>query len=297
TDDVGDALRVSALRAVRRSVSHAHGARRVGEQRVGKIEFLREVLVLLDGIETDAQDGGVFRGKITGSIPEPAALEGSTRRVGLRVEPEDDVLAAQVAELHRLALVGREGEIGRGVADVQHGHAFPRIRWSWSWLAMIVLDGATGTELGRRGVETRSRLFSAAALLSEEGVATLRAVHADYVSAGAQVITANTFRTNPRKAGARWRELTELAVRVARESGARVAGSMAPVEDCYRPDLRPSPDVALLEHRELAQALAAAGCDLLLVETVVAADEGLVAVRAAVETGLPVWVAALAMAN
>src|SRR5439155_152146 len=39
------------------------------------------------------------------------------------------------------------------------------------------------------------------------------------------------------------------------------------------------------------------GCDLLLVETVVAADEGLVAVRAAVETGLPVWVAALAMAN
>jgi len=160
---------------------------------------------------------------------------------------------------------------------------------------MIVLDGATGTELGRRGVETRSRLFSAAALLSEEGVATLRAVHADYVSAGAQVITANTFRTNPRKAGARWRELTELAVRVARESGARVAGSMAPVEDCYRPDLRPPPDVAMREHRELAQALAAAGCDLLLVETVVAADEGLVATRAAVETGLPVWVAALAM--
>ena len=42
-------------------------------------------------------------------------------------------------------------------------------------------------------------------------------------------------------------------------------------------------------------ALAGAGCDLLLVETVVAADEGLMAVRAAVETGLPVWVAAMAM--
>src|SRR5207245_1734120 len=85
------------------------------------------------------------------------------------------------------------------------------------------------------------------------------------------------------------------AVRLALESGATVSGAMAPVADCYRPDLRPPPDVALLEHRELAQALAAAGCDLLLVETVVAADEGLVAVRAAVETGLPVWVAALAM--
>src|SRR5947207_15997629 len=129
---------------------------------------------------------------------------------------------------------------------------------------MILLDGATGTELGRRGVDTRSALFSAAALVSEAGIAAQRTVHADYVKAGAQVITANTFRTNPRKAGARWRELTELAVGIARRSGAAVAGSMAPVEDCYRPDLRPSRKVALDEHRALAGALAAAGCDLLL---------------------------------
>jgi len=160
---------------------------------------------------------------------------------------------------------------------------------------MIVLDGATGTELGRRGVDTRGTLFSAAALLSEQGIAALRAVHAAYVQAGAQVITANTFRTNPRKAGGRWRELTEIAVRIAHESGAKVAGSIAPAEDCYRPDLRPPPRIAEAEHRELARALAQAGCDLLLVETVVAADEGLAAVRAAAATGLPVWVAALAM--
>src|SRR3989475_10933259 len=127
---------------------------------------------------------------------------------------------------------------------------------------MIVLDGATGTELGRRGVDTRGALFSAAALLSEEGIAALRAVHAAYVQAGAQVITANTFRTNPRKAGARWREWTELAVGVARQSGAAVAGSMAPVEDCYRPDLRPSTEVALDEHRALAGAPARASWPL-----------------------------------
>ena len=160
---------------------------------------------------------------------------------------------------------------------------------------MIVLDGATGTELGLRGVDTRGVLFSAEALLSAKGTGTLRDVHRDYARAGAQVVTANTFRTNPRKAGARWRELTQLAVRLARESGAVVAGSMAPVEDCYLADLRPPPEVALREHRELASALADAGCDLLLVETVAAADEGLAAVRAAVATGLPVWVAAMAM--
>ncbi len=162
---------------------------------------------------------------------------------------------------------------------------------------MIALDGATGTELGRRGVDTRGPLFSAAALLSEAGIAALRAVHREYVEAGAQVITANTFRTNPRKAGTRWRELTRRAVAIAHESGAAVAGSIAPVEDCYRPGLRPPAGVARREHGELARALAEDGCDLLLVETVAAADEGLAAVQAAVETGLPVWVSAMAMAD
>jgi S-methylmethionine-dependent homocysteine/selenocysteine methylase len=110
---------------------------------------------------------------------------------------------------------------------------------------VIVLDGATGTELGRRGVETRSKLFSAAALLDEKGRRTLLQIHRDYLKAGAQVITANTFRTNPRTAGPRWRELTELAVHIAKESGARaVAGSLAPVADCYLPELRPPPEVA-----------------------------------------------------
>ncbi|MGZ6126246.1 MAG: homocysteine S-methyltransferase family protein [Myxococcales bacterium] len=162
---------------------------------------------------------------------------------------------------------------------------------------MIVLDGATGTELGRRGVDTRGPLFSAQALLSEEGIAAVRAVHAAYVRAGAQVITANTFRTNPRKAGARWEALTALAVGLARESGAVVAGSIAPAADCYRPELRPEPPVARREHGVFARALADAGCDLLLVETVATADEGLAAVEAAASTGLPVWVAAMAMAD
>jgi len=162
---------------------------------------------------------------------------------------------------------------------------------------VIVLDGATGTELGRRGVDTRGLLFSAAALLSEAGLSALRAVHAEYARAGAQVITANTFRTNPRKAGGRWAEMTALAVRLAKESGALVAGSIAPAADCYRPDLRPPPEVARREHGELARALAEAGCDLLLVETVAAADEGLAAVEAAAATGLPVWVSAMAMAD
>jgi homocysteine S-methyltransferase len=164
-----------------------------------------------------------------------------------------------------------------------------------------LLDGALGTELGRRGVETRSALFSAAALLDERGRAALRDVHRAYLDAGAQVITAATFRTNRRALAAagleaRFPELARLAVREARAAAAgraRVAGSMAPVEDCYRPGLRPPPAQAGREHLEHARALAEAGCDLLLVETVAAADEGLAAVASAAATGLPVWVAAM----
>jgi S-methylmethionine-dependent homocysteine/selenocysteine methylase len=166
-----------------------------------------------------------------------------------------------------------------------------------------LLDGAVGTELARRGVDARGPLFGAQALLDARGRALLAEVHRDYLKAGAQVITAATFRTNPRAVlasgvpGARFPALAEAAVRVAREAAAgraRVAGSVAPVADCYRPALSPPRSVALREHGENARALAAAGCDLLLVETVCAAEEGLAAVEACAATGLEVWVAAMA---
>ncbi len=76
------------------------------------------------------------------------------------------------------------------------------------------------------------------------------------MEAGAEVLTANTFRTHRRTLakgglGERSRELTALAVRLAREAATSagrpifVAGSLAPLEDCYRPDL--VPDDAALE--------------------------------------------------
>jgi S-methylmethionine-dependent homocysteine/selenocysteine methylase len=62
---------------------------------------------------------------------------------------------------------------------------------------------------------------------------------------------------------------------------------MAPLEDCYRPDLSP-PDPGP-EHAELATALAEEGVDLLLVETFPHVGEAIAAVQAAAATGLPVW--------
>ena len=62
----------------------------------------------------------------------------------------------------------------------------------------ILLDGATGTELTRRGIDTGLPLWSANALLTDEGARVLQQIHADYLLAGTEVITANTFRTHVR---------------------------------------------------------------------------------------------------
>lgn len=73
--------------------------------------------------------------------------------------------------------------------------------------------------------------------------------------------------------------------------GVWIAGSLAPLEDCYRPERVPKQDDLLLsEHREMAAALAAAGVDLVLVETMNTVREAVAAARAATETGLPVVV-------
>jgi S-methylmethionine-dependent homocysteine/selenocysteine methylase len=163
----------------------------------------------------------------------------------------------------------------------------------------ILLDGATGTELDRRGVDTSLPLWSARALIEQPDA--VRSIHAAYIAAGAELITTNTFRTHRRtldRAGQTnsARELTQLAVQLAHEAidqsgrSAYIAGSMSPLEDCYSPQLVPSNDELHAEHCEMARDLADAGCDVLLIETMNTIREATIAVEAAKATGLPVCV-------
>lgn len=163
---------------------------------------------------------------------------------------------------------------------------------------VLLLDGATGTELERRGARTTLPLWSAHALL--EAPALIGAIHADYVSAGAGALTANTFRTQRRTLdrgglGGRARELTEAAVELARRAATRgdgilVLGSAPTLEDCYRPDLVPDDAALRREHGEHAQHLALAGVDAILVETMNTVREAVAGARAAREVGLPALV-------
>lgn len=173
----------------------------------------------------------------------------------------------------------------------------------------IILDGPTGTELTRQGVRTDLPLWSAWGLV--EAPEVVQQIHRSYLDAGAEVITANTFRTHRRSLsraglGGRARELTLLAVQLARSavnqssSSARhsqagrkawVAGSIAPLEDCYSPQLVPSDEELAQEHSELVRHLDEAGVDLFLVETMNTVREARAATQAAIATGRPVLVA------
>ncbi len=162
----------------------------------------------------------------------------------------------------------------------------------------LLLDGATGTELERRGVPSQLPLWSSRALLDAPEV--VAGIHAEYVAAGAEILTANTFRTQRRTLaraglGERAAELTQRAVELARRSAAGaprriwIAGSMAPLEDCWHPERVPADDALAAEHAEHAESLRAAGADLLLLETFGTRREALAALRAARASGLPVW--------
>ncbi len=163
----------------------------------------------------------------------------------------------------------------------------------------LLLDGGLGSELDRRGVDVSLPLWSAGAVLQDP--AALLEVHREYAEAGADIVATNTFRTQQRtldKAGVAESavDLTAVAVHVARAavtvagSQAFIAGSMGPLEDCYQAGLVPDAAALDREHAEMAQSLAAAGVDLLLVETINTAREALAAARAARATDVPVLV-------
>lgn len=176
----------------------------------------------------------------------------------------------------------------------------------------VLLDGAVGTELARRGLDTTLPLWSARALLAEPGLETLARIHEDYARAGAEILVTNTFRTTRRTLGragqsAAWPSLNRRAVECARigatagtgttagtgPAGASgrvclVAGGIAPLEDCYRPDLVPPQPECLAEHARQAELLAGLGVDLIFIETMNCFREAEAALKAARGTGLDV---------
>jgi len=152
-----------------------------------------------------------------------------------------------------------------------------------------------GTELARAGAPCPEPGWTAHAV--EQAPVEVEDLHRAYARAGAHVLTACTFRARRRYLPESWERVAHKAVELARSAsgeGRRVAGSIAPLFDCWRPDLSPArsdPKGTRAEHAELARVLADAGADLLLCETFPSTAEALLATEAAVATGVETWVA------
>ncbi|MDZ7643555.1 MAG: homocysteine S-methyltransferase family protein [Woeseiaceae bacterium] len=89
---------------------------------------------------------------------------------------------------------------------------------------IIILDGGTGTELERRGVSMDPNAWCGPASLANAELLT--AIHGDYIAAGADVITTNTFASSRPMLdaagyGDRFEEINRTAVRAAERARPR----------------------------------------------------------------------------
>ena len=121
---------------------------------------------------------------------------------------------------------------------------------------VTVLDGGMGRELLRIGAPFRQPEWSALALT--EGPEWVVEAHTNFIDAGADVITTNSYAIVPFHIGehrfaAEGRELAALAGRLARQATARastrpvlVAGCLPPLFGSYRPELFDADDAPRL---------------------------------------------------
>ncbi len=161
----------------------------------------------------------------------------------------------------------------------------------------ILIDGATGTEIERRGVPQLENAWNGGGALSHPDV--LRTVHEDYIREGAEIVIANTFATHRqalREAGVedRFESLNRRGVELAAKARDRmetpdvlVAGGISYWS--WAGDWISAAELST-DAEEQAAIMADAGADLLMLEMMIDIERTLVTLEAAQKSGLPVWV-------
>jgi 5-methyltetrahydrofolate--homocysteine methyltransferase len=162
------------------------------------------------------------------------------------------------------------------------------------WLAggPLIADGAWGTELQKHGLALGASPDSWNLTHPERVEAVARA----YVEAGSQVILTNTFRANAIAMEGDLAGINRAGVAISKRAAAGRALVFASIGPMGKPLGRP-PTAGAIAREEAheafaaqAEALAAAGADALVLETMSDIAEARVAVVAAKSTGLPVIV-------
>ena len=161
----------------------------------------------------------------------------------------------------------------------------------------ILIDGATGTEVERRGVPQLDNAWNGGGALSHPEI--VKQIHKDYIESGAEIIISNTFAT------------TKHALRDANQEHNFEALNRRGVELAFqaREDLdsnnilvaggisywtwtgnKPSLEELRLSVSEQAQIMRDAGADLIMLEMMIDIEQMITTIEAAQSSGLPVWV-------
>lgn len=161
----------------------------------------------------------------------------------------------------------------------------------------VLIDGATGTEVERRGIPKIKHAWNAGGNLSDSEV--VKQIHKDYIGCGARIIISNTFATHRSTledagVGDQFESYNRRAVEIAceaRESlGANnvlVAGGLSHWSFTGRP---PSVQVLGENAAEQARIMADAGAEMFMLEMMANIERTRAVLDGALATGLPVWV-------
>lgn len=161
----------------------------------------------------------------------------------------------------------------------------------------VLLDGATGTELERRGVPQIANAWNGGGALSHPDI--LKNIHKSYIKSGAQIIISNTFATCKHTLKDadqlhNFEKLNSAGVRLAKEAREEISGKNILVAGgiSYWSFTGNHPPLEHLRSNIAQQShiLARSGADLLVLEMMVDIDRMLVTLEAAQQTKLPVWV-------
>jgi homocysteine S-methyltransferase len=143
----------------------------------------------------------------------------------------------------------------------------------------LLLDGAIGSLLQQKGVKSNGELWTALANL--ENPELVFNIHMNYIKSGADIITTNTFRTNPAavysQSKIKFEHFVKASVQISKEAAkgynVMIAGSNAPAEDCYQVERNISPKALERNHKKHIDELMKNACDFILNETLSHFDE------------------------
>ena len=157
----------------------------------------------------------------------------------------------------------------------------------------VFLDGGMGTQLQQRGLQPGQKPELAALEMPD----VLTAIHRDYTAAGADILLANTFGANAKKLAGCGHSVEEVvsasiacARRAGQETSALVALDIGPLGELLAPAGTLAFEDAYEEFAQVIRAGAAAGADLVFLETMTDLYELKAAILAAKENcNLPVF--------